>query len=46
MNRMLAGASLAALLLALPALAQVERREMGNQILENVPVAAPSIREG
>ena len=46
MNRMLAGASLAALLLASPALAQVERREMGNQILENVPVAAPSIRAG
>lgn len=30
-----------------PALAQqVERREIGNQILENVPVAPPSIREG
>jgi hypothetical protein len=46
MNRMLAGASLAVLLLASPAMAQVERREMGNQILENVPVAAPSIRAG
>jgi dipeptidyl aminopeptidase/acylaminoacyl peptidase len=46
MNRMLAGASLAALLFTAPALAQVERREMGNQILENVPVAAPSIRAG
>jgi dipeptidyl aminopeptidase/acylaminoacyl peptidase len=53
MNRMLAGASLAALLLAAPALAQtppgqtpkaVDRREIGNQILENVPVAPPSIR--
>jgi dipeptidyl aminopeptidase/acylaminoacyl peptidase len=47
MNRMLAGVSLAALLIAAPAFAQqVERREMGNQILENVPVAAPSIRAG
>jgi dipeptidyl aminopeptidase/acylaminoacyl peptidase len=46
MNRMLASASLAVLLLASPAMAQVERREMGNQILENVPVAAPSIRAG
>ncbi|MBU4433422.1 MAG: S9 family peptidase [Alphaproteobacteria bacterium] len=46
MNRMLAGAALAALLLASPAFAQVERREIGNQILENVPVAAPSIRAG
>ncbi|PTT79262.1 hypothetical protein DBR41_22015 [Pseudomonas sp. HMWF010] len=46
---MLAGASLAVLLFTAPALAQtaqVERREIGNQILENVPVAAPSIRAG
>ncbi|WP_297507439.1 S9 family peptidase [uncultured Caulobacter sp.] len=32
---------------AAPASAQtVERREIGNQILENVPVASPAIREG
>ncbi len=42
-----ASAAVLALAAAVPALAQqVERREMGNQILENVPVAAPSIREG
>ena len=42
-----ASAAVLALGAAVPALAQqVERREMGNQILENVPVAAPSIREG
>lgn len=51
MNRVLAGASLAALLFAVPALAlaqtaTLERREIGNQILENVPLAAPSIRAG
>ncbi|PLR28208.1 S9 family peptidase [Caulobacter zeae] len=51
MKRML-GASLAVLVLAAsPAFAQaqagaqpVERREIGNQILENVPVADPAIR--
>ncbi len=45
----LLAASVAALVLAaaVPALAQsVERREIGNQILENVPVAPASIREG
>ena len=44
------GASLAVLVLAAsPALAQtqpVEHREIGNQILENVPVADPAIRAG
>ena len=49
MKRML-GASLAVLVLAAsPALAQtqpVEHREIGNQILENVPVADPAIRAG
>ncbi|MDR6624798.1 S9 family peptidase [Caulobacter segnis] len=42
-------ASVAVLALACgaPAFSQaVERREIGNQILENVPVAPPSIREG
>jgi dipeptidyl aminopeptidase/acylaminoacyl peptidase len=40
------GAALLAFTLTSPVLAQqVERREMGNQILENVPVAAPAIRE-
>jgi dipeptidyl aminopeptidase/acylaminoacyl peptidase len=42
-------ASVAVLTLAsaAPAFSQaVERREIGNQILENVPVASPSIREG
>lgn len=40
------GAALLALTLTSPVLAQqVERREMGNQILENVPVAPPAIRE-
>lgn len=32
--------------LALAQTAPVDRREIGNQILENVPVAAPSIRAG
>jgi dipeptidyl aminopeptidase/acylaminoacyl peptidase len=41
-----ASAALLVLFAATPSLAQVERREMGNQILENVPVAAPSIRMG
>jgi dipeptidyl aminopeptidase/acylaminoacyl peptidase len=42
-----ASAAVLALAAAVPALAQsVERREMGNQILENVPVAPASIREG
>lgn len=42
-----ASAAVLALSLTQPALAQqaVERREIGNQILENVPVAPPSIRE-
>ncbi|MET3664002.1 S9 family peptidase [Caulobacter sp. 1776] len=41
------GAALIALTLTTPALAQsVERREIGSQILENVPVAPASIREG
>ncbi|MGH1559840.1 hypothetical protein ACRAWD_23300 [Caulobacter segnis] len=36
-----------ALAAAVPGRAQsVERREIGNQILENVPIAPPSIREG
>ena len=38
--------ALSASSLALAQTAPVERREIGNQILENVPVAAPSIREG
>lgn len=46
-----ASAAVLALAAAVPAFAQsvaqtVDRREMGNQILENVPVAPPSIREG
>ena len=42
-----ASAAVLALAVALPALSQtVERREIGNQILENVPVADPSIRAG
>ncbi len=42
-----ASAAVLALAAAVPALAQqLERREMGAQILENVPVAPPSIREG
>jgi dipeptidyl aminopeptidase/acylaminoacyl peptidase len=43
-----ASAAVLALATAAPALAQqpVERREMGNQILENVPVAPPAIRDG
>ena len=44
-TRLLLSAALA-LALTAPAFAQVERREIGNQILENVPVAAPSIRAG
>lgn len=42
-----ASAAVLALVLTQPALARqaVERREIGNQILENVPVAPPSIRE-
>lgn len=41
------GAALLAFTPTSPVLAQsVERREIGNQILENVPVAPPSIREG
>ncbi|HWT52537.1 MAG TPA: S9 family peptidase, partial [Caulobacter sp.] len=45
-----ASAAVLALAAAVPALAQqaappVERREIGNQILENVPVAPPAIRE-
>lgn len=44
-TRLLLSAALA-LALASPALAQVERREIGAQILENVPVAAASIRAG
>lgn len=41
------GAALLALTLSTPVLAQaVDRREIGNQILENVPVAPASIREG
>ena len=40
------GAALLAFTVTSPVLAQqVERREMGNQILENVPVAPPAIRE-
>jgi dipeptidyl aminopeptidase/acylaminoacyl peptidase len=42
-----ASAAVLALVAAAPAFSQaVERREIGNQILENVPVAPPSIREG
>src|SRR3990167_10051607 len=42
-----ASAAILALAVAAPAFSQaVERREIGNQILENVPVAPPSIREG
>lgn len=42
-----ASAAVIALAAAAPAFAQaIERREIGNQILENVPVAPPSIREG
>ena len=42
-----ASAAVLALAVSAPVLAQsVERREIGNQILENVPVAPPSIREG
>lgn len=41
-----ASAAVLALVAAVPVAAQqVERREIGNQILENVPVAAPTIRE-
>lgn len=41
-----ASAAVLALAVAVPAVAQqVDRREIGNQILENVPVAPPSIRE-
>ncbi len=41
-----ASAAVLALATAAPTFAQsVERREMGNQILENVPVAPPTIRE-
>ncbi len=47
MKKLLAASAAVLVLAAVPAFAQqVERREMGNQILENVPVAAPSIREG
>ena len=35
-----------ALFVAAPAFAQVERREIGNQILENVPIAPAAIRDG
>ncbi|HWU79049.1 MAG TPA: S9 family peptidase, partial [Caulobacter sp.] len=51
MKKLLAvGAAVATLAAAVPAFAQqgaqsVERREIGNQILENVPVAPPAIRE-
>jgi dipeptidyl aminopeptidase/acylaminoacyl peptidase len=42
-----ASAAVLALAAVAPALAQqVERRETGNQILENVPLAPPAIREG
>jgi dipeptidyl aminopeptidase/acylaminoacyl peptidase len=42
-----ASAAVLAIVAAAPAFSQaVERREIGNQILENVPVAPPSIREG
>jgi dipeptidyl aminopeptidase/acylaminoacyl peptidase len=41
-----ASAAVLVLAAAVPVLAQsVERREIGNQILENVPVAPPAIRE-
>ncbi|PHY19064.1 S9 family peptidase [Caulobacter sp. BP25] len=47
MKKLLAASAIVlALASAAPAFSQaVERREIGNQILENVPVAAPSIRE-
>jgi dipeptidyl aminopeptidase/acylaminoacyl peptidase len=42
-----ASVAVLALASAAPAFSQaVERREIGNQILENVPLAPPSIREG
>lgn len=47
MKKLLAASvAILALAVAVPAFAQsVERREIGNQILENVPVAPPAIRE-